>query len=130
MKQFTLIIASLYGLTSVILGAFGSHLFKKLLTPEKLVSFEVAVRYQMYHAIVLLIIGLYFTFNTPLEKWSTICIMLGTFLFAFTIYLLSFSEYWGINLRFLGPITPIGGAILMVGWLLLVIYFFKLKIHS
>lgn len=125
MKQFTLIVASLYGLTSVILGAFGSHLFKQYLTPEKLVSFEVAVRYQMYHAIVLLIIGLYFTFNTSLERWSAICIMLGTFLFAFTIYLLSFAEHWGLNLKFLGPITPVGGAILMIGWVLLVVCFVK-----
>lgn len=125
MKQFTLIIACIYGLTSVILGAFGSHLFKQILTPEKLVSFEVAVRYQMYHAIVLLLLGLFFTFDTSLEKWTTICMMVGTFLFAITIYLLSFSEYWGINLRFLGPITPIGGAILMISWLLLVILFIR-----
>jgi len=75
MKQFTLIVASLYGLTSVILGAFGSHLFKQYLTPEKLISFEVAVRYQMYNAIVLLIIGLYFTFNSSLEKWSAVMLL-------------------------------------------------------
>ncbi len=127
MKQFTLIVASIFGLTSVILGAFGSHLFKQLLTPEKLGSFEIAVRYQMYHAIVLLLLGLFFTFDTSLEKWTAICMMVGTFLFAITIYLLSFSEYWGINLRFLGPITPIGGTILMLGWLLLIIYFIKMK---
>lgn len=127
MKQFTLIVAGLYGLTSVILGAFGSHLFKQYLAPEKLVSFEVAVRYQMYHAIVLLIISFYFTFNSSLEKWTAICIMIGTFLFAFSIYFLSFAEYWKLDLKFLGPITPLGGVFLMAGWVLLITYFVKNK---
>lgn len=125
MKQFTLIIAGVYGLVTIILGALGSHAFKKILSVDKLASFEVGIRYQMYHAIVLLVLGLFLSFTTPLEKWSSLCIIIGTFLFSFTIYFLAFSEYWNINLKFLGPITPIGGFFLIVGWVLLITYFVK-----
>lgn len=128
MKQTVLIIAAIYGMLSVILGAFGAHAFKDILTPEKLISFETGVRYQMYHAIVLLVIGLTLSFTSPLEKWAAICIITGVLLFSFSIYFLSFSGHWGINLRFLGPVTPIGGLFLIAGWLLLIVFFIKNKI--
>ncbi len=70
MKQIVLIIGGIYGMLSIILGAFGAHAFKNLLTPDKLDSFEVGVRYQMYHAIVLLIIGLFLNLETSIEKWT------------------------------------------------------------
>lgn len=128
MKQFVLVIASIYGMLSVVLGAFGAHAFKKILAPEKLISFDTGVRYQMYHAIVLLIIGLTLSFTSSLEKWSAICFIIGVSLFSFSIYFLAFSEYWNVNLRFLGPITPIGGLFMITGWLLLVIFFARTKI--
>lgn len=127
MKQLTLIIAGFYGLITIIFGALGSHAFKKILSADKLASFEVGVRYQMYHAIVLLVLGLFLSFTTPLEKWSSLCLIIGTFLFSFTIYFLAFSEYWNINLKFLGPITPLGGVFLIIGWILLIVYFVKSK---
>jgi len=127
MKQLVLVIAGVYGLLSVILGAFGAHAFKSILSAEKLVSFETGIRYQMYHAIILLILGLTLSFTSSLEKWSAICMMAGVFLFSFSIYFLSFSEHWGINFRFLGPVTPIGGMFMITGWLLLIIYFIKVK---
>ncbi len=127
MKQLVLVIASIYGMLSVILGAFGAHAFKKILSPEKLISFDTGVRYQMYHAILLLLIGLTLSFTSSLEKWSASCIIVGVFLFSFSIYFLAFSEYWDVNLRFLGPITPIGGLFMITGWLLLIIFFVKNK---
>lgn len=128
MKQFVLIVGSIYGLLSVILGAFGAHAFKSYLSPEKLASFETGVRYQMYHAILLIIIGLAFSFTSSIERWSAISIMAGVFLFSFSIYFLSFAEYWNMNLRFLGPITPLGGLLLIVGWGLLLFFFVRNKI--
>lgn len=128
MKQFVLVTAGIYGMLSVILGAFGAHAFKKILSPEKLISFDTGVRYHMYHAIVLLIIGLALSFTSSIEKWSAICIIIGVFLFSFSIYFLAFSEYWNINLRFLGPVTPIGGMFMIAGWLMLILYFIKNKI--
>ena len=128
MKQFVLVVAGIYGILSVILGAFGAHAFKEILSPEKLVSFETGVRYQMYHAIILLIIGLTLSFSSPLERWAAICFIIGVIFFSFSIYFLTFAEHWNLNLRFLGPITPIGGLFLIAGWGLLIIFFIKNKI--
>lgn len=128
MKQLTLIVAGIYGMLSIILGAFGAHLFKQYLSAEKLISFETGVRYQMYHAIVLLVLGLFLSFSTSLEKWTSVCLILGTLLFSVSIYFLAFSEYWNINLKFLGPITPIGGVFMIIGWALLIVYFMKYKV--
>ncbi|MDU1889235.1 MAG: DUF423 domain-containing protein [Dysgonomonas sp.] len=128
MKQLVLIAGGVYGMLAVILGAFGAHAFKRMLTPEKLISFETGVQYQMYHAILLLVIGFALSFASSLEKWSAICIITGVILFSFSIYFLSFAEYWGINLRFLGPITPVGGLFMITGWMLLIIHFVKSKV--
>lgn len=127
MKNIVLTIAAFYGLTSVILGAFGAHAFKKFLPVDKLASFEVGVRYQMYHAIVLLAIGLFFQFNNGMERTAAWMLIVGTFVFSVSIYLLSFADHWGANLKFLGPITPLGGLFMIIGWGILVYYFAKTK---
>ena len=127
MKSLTLIIGTIYGMTSVILGAFGAHAFKKVLSLERLTSFETGVKYQMYHALLLLIIGFFLKFETGTEKWASWCIILGVILFSFSIYLLSFQEVWGVNLKFLGPITPLGGLLMITGWALLIYVFAKTK---
>lgn len=127
MKNIVLLFGSLYGLTSVILGALGAHAFKKLISSEKLLSFETGVRYQMYHALALLILGFSLSFTTGLERWAGWGIIIGTFLFSVSIYFLSFSEYWNINLKILGPITPIGGVFMILGWGCLLFYFFKYR---
>ena len=127
MKNLVLTIASLYGMTAVILVAFGAHAFKKILPAEKLASFEVGVRYQMYHAIVLLAVGMYFQFNNGLERSAAWCLIAGTFVFSVSIYLLSFAEHWNVNLKFLGPITPLGGLFMIIGWGLLAWIFMKGK---
>jgi len=127
MKNIVLTIAAFYGLTSVILGAFGAHAFKKFLPVDKLASFEVGVRYQMYHAIVLLAIGLFFQFNNGMERTAAWMLIVGTFVFSVSIYLLSFADHWGVNLKFLGPITPLGGLFMIIGWGILVYYFAKTK---
>ncbi|WP_165020549.1 MULTISPECIES: DUF423 domain-containing protein [unclassified Dysgonomonas] len=128
MKQFVLVVASVYGLLGIILGAFGAHAFKNMLSAEKLISFETGVRYQIYHAIVLLVIGFAFSYSTSIERWSAICLMIGVFLFSFSIYFLTFSEYWNVNLRFLGPVTPLGGGFMIAGWVLLIVFFIKNKV--
>lgn len=128
MKQFVLVVAAIYGMLSVILGALGAHAFKKILSPEKLISFDTGVRYQMYHAILLLIVGLALPLTTSMERWSAICIIIGVTLFSFSIYFLAFSEYWNVNLRFLGPVTPIGGLFMIAGWTLLIAFFLRNKI--
>jgi uncharacterized membrane protein YgdD (TMEM256/DUF423 family) len=125
MKQLVLVMGTLYGATSVILGAFGAHAFKKILPAEKLLSFETGVKYQMYHALLLVAIGLFLNFQTTLEKSAAWCIILGTFIFSVSIYFLSFADHWGTNLKWLGPITPLGGLLMILGWFLLMFYFLK-----
>lgn len=128
MKQLVLVIGAIYGATSVILGAFGAHAFKKILPAGKLVSFETGVQYQMYHALLLIIIGVFLQFQTGLEKGAAWSIIVGSFLFSVSIYFLSFADHWGINLKFLGPITPLGGLFMIIGWFLLIYNFIKMKI--
>ena len=129
MKNLTLIIGGIYGLLSVILGAFGAHAFKKILSVERLESFETGVRYQSYAAFFLLIVGYILKFETSSEKWISILMIAGAFLFSVSIYFLSFQDYWGINLKFLGPITPLGGLFMIISWGMLIWYFAKAKFN-
>ncbi|GAB0155355.1 DUF423 domain-containing protein [Chryseobacterium sp. Alg-005] len=128
MKTITLVIGAVYGLVSVILGAFGAHAFKKILSVERLESFETGVRYQMYAAFFLLIVGYILKFETGSEKWISWLMIFGTILFSVSIYFLSFQDYWGVNLKFLGPITPLGGLFMILSWGMLILYFAKNKL--
>lgn len=123
MKEIVLISASIFGALSIIFGAFGAHALKKILTNELLQSFETGVKYQMYHAIVLLIIGFQFNFTSTIETYIALSFIVGTILFSFSIYGLCLSSAKGNKLRFLGPITPLGGLCLTIGWILLLIKF-------
>ncbi|WP_456375954.1 DUF423 domain-containing protein [Lutibacter sp.] len=116
MTQFTLLFASILGGLAVSFGAFGAHLLKRILTKEQLKSFETGVKYQMYHAIVLLLIGFNFDLETTSEKYMVYIFMLGIILFSFSIYGLVISSAKNKKLTFLGPITPLGGLFLIIGW--------------
>ena len=122
MKQFVLIIATLYGAIGIVLGAMGSHFLKNLLSIEKIQSFEVGVRYQLFHSLFLLVIGYQFSFHSNLEKTIGILTILGVLLFSGSIYGLSISELINTNLKFMGVLTPIGGLLMILAW---VILFFK-----
>ncbi|OCK50611.1 hypothetical protein BA768_19695 [Chryseobacterium sp. CBo1] len=128
MKTITLVFGAAYGMLSVILGAFGAHALKKILSVERLESFETGVRYQMYAAFFLLIAGYILKFDTLSQKWISILMIAGTILFSFSIYLLSLQDYLGANLKFLGPITPLGGLFMILSWLMLIFYFVKNRI--
>ncbi|MFT5121857.1 MAG: uncharacterized membrane protein YgdD (TMEM256/DUF423 family) [Kiritimatiellia bacterium] len=117
MKRPILISAALLGMTAVILGAFGAHGLKELLSPEQLSSFETGVRYQMYHALVLLGITALFSEKLKIVKIMYGCFLAGTLLFSGSIYVLSCRDLLGgLNVRWLGPVTPLGGVLLIVGW--------------
>ena len=81
----------------------------------------------MYSALFLQIVGYILKFENPSEKWISILMIAGTFLFSMSIYFLSFSEVWNTNLKFLGPITPIGGLLMIISWAMLTFYFVKTK---
>lgn len=119
-QQIVLLSATIFGALSIIFGAFGAHALKKKLTSEQLTSFETGVKYQMYHAIVLLVVG--FNFNQNIGNASLLFII-GTILFSFSIYGLVLSDAFGKKMKLLGPVTPIGGLCLLIGWVLLLINF-------
>ena len=116
MTQTILIFGATFGMLSVIFGAFGAHALKKTLTEDQQKSFETGVKYQMYHALVLLMIGFHIPNPSAVLGWSFIS---GVLLFSFSIYALVISDAKGKKMRFLGPITPIGGLLLLAGWCLL-----------
>ena len=117
------LMGALYGLLAVVFGAFGAHALKKKLTPELLQSFETGVKYQMYHAMVLLVLGFNLSFDQPLDSWIVNCFIFGTLLFSFSIYALCLGAAKGNKPRFLGPVTPLGGLLLVAGWALLLYSF-------
>jgi uncharacterized membrane protein YgdD (TMEM256/DUF423 family) len=109
-------IAAFLGMVAIILGAFGAHALKKVLTPEQLISFETGVRYQMYQAFFLFFLA---TQNDILEKTKKTIftlILSGTLFFSGSIYLLSTTGITGINFKPIGFITPIGGLLLILAW--------------
>lgn len=117
-QEIIITTGALFGLLAVIFGAFGAHALKKILSDTQLTSFEVGVKYQMYHAIVLLAIGLSGYNVSAVTYW---CFTLGILLFSFSIYGLVLTDAKGKKWRFLGPVTPLGGLLLTLGWLFLII---------
>lgn len=116
-QQIVLISGAVFGLLAVIFGAFGAHALKKILSEDQIKSFETGVKYQMYHAIVLLFVGSYFKGSNQLMNYSFI---FGIILFSFSIYGLVLSDAEGKKMKFLGPITPLGGLLLVTGWATLI----------
>ncbi len=123
MVLFAQTFGAFFGLLAIIFGAFGAHALKKRLSMDQLKSFETGVKYQMYHALLLIVLGFNLNLDTVIERYMVHCFVLGTFLFSFSIYGLVLSASKGKKLRFLGPITPIGGLLLVVAWGLLLYSF-------
>ncbi|MGJ8733575.1 MAG: DUF423 domain-containing protein [Cellulophaga sp.] len=115
------VFAALYGMLAVVFGAFGAHALKKIFTDDQLKNFETGVKYQMYHAIVLLLLGFNYSFSSTIEVVMGYAFIIGIFLFSFSIYGLCISSAKGKKIKILGPITPLGGLGLVLGWALLLI---------
>jgi uncharacterized membrane protein YgdD (TMEM256/DUF423 family) len=122
--------AGLFGMTAIILGAFGAHALKKALTLEELATFEVGVKYQMYHALFLLFIGLSNLLTVKTKKTILALTITGVMLFSGSIYLLSTMSISKINFKVIGFITPIGGALLIAAWGILLFQITKKKDKS
>jgi len=106
-------------LTAIILGAFGAHALKEILSAERLLSFETGVKYQMYHGLSFLTLGLLADrFLFALKTFYAVALS-GIILFSGSIYLLAMQEVLDVKLTFLGPITPIGGLLLITAWSML-----------
>jgi uncharacterized membrane protein YgdD (TMEM256/DUF423 family) len=121
--QHTIFSAACYWAgAAIILGAFGAHALKNYLSPEQLISFETGVKYQIYHALFLLFLGLSgVLLMDKTKKRLYWLVVLGVILFSGSIYLLTTKNVTGIDFKFLGPITPIGGMLLITAWGILLV---------
>lgn len=116
-----IIIGAIFAALSVLIGAFGAHGLKGKISIEDLAIFEVGVRYQMYHALALILLGLIgFSIYGENLILPGIFFCSGIIIFSGSLYLLVLT-----NMRWLGAITPVGGVLLILGWLSLVLKIYK-----
>ena len=111
------VIAAVLAAITIALGAFGAHGLKSIVSAESLTTFETGVRYQMYHVIALLVIGLSAQVPLTTKKWVLRFFCFGMLFFSGSIYLLALKEQLPFSVSFLGPITPIGGLLFILGWI-------------
>ena len=131
MHRSFLISGALFGALAVMLGAFGAHGLQKVTADENILhGFQTAVQYRMYHALALLAVAIiYKEINEKLIKWAGNFFIIGVILFSGSLYLLTVLK---INessfIKFIGPVTPIGGVFFILGWLFLLIGVLKKKL--
>ncbi len=128
MKHKTVLqIASIFILISIVFGAFGAHALKEKLNQEQLNSFEVGIRYMLYHGLAFMaLIWIEKEWNLNFKLVFRLLLM-GVLFFSGSIFLLTFQHLVHIDLKFLWPITPMGGLMLIIGWLLVFLKVSKIK---
>lgn len=107
---------AILGMIAIILGAFGAHALKKVLTIEELSTFETGVKYQMYHALFLLFIGVMTGLSQKAKKIIYNLVVLGIIFFSGSIYLLATNRLTPFDFKIIGFVTPIGGLLLISSW--------------
>ncbi|MCH4822028.1 DUF423 domain-containing protein [Gramella lutea] len=127
MNRRFLITGAIFGILAVILGAFAAHGLKENLSPESLSSFETGVRFQMYHAFLMLILGGLDFPGRIRTNWLFYLLLLGVILFSGSIYFLATKELSGIDFSSIALVTPLGGSLLIISWTILLLNFIKLK---
>lgn len=125
MSKKVITTAALLGMIAIILGAFGAHALKKVLSTDELVTFETGVRYQMYHALFLLFIGLTTSLSEKSQKIIYYLTLSGVLLFSGSIYFLATNSLTSFDFKKIGFITPIGGVLLILAWVVLLFDFLK-----
>ena len=118
---------AIFGMLAIILGAFGAHALKKVLSLEQLSTFETGVRYQMYQALFLLFIGLTTDLSQKTKKIIYNLVLFGVILFSGSIYLLATNTLTSFDFKAIGFVTPIGGLLLILAWGLLFLNIIKKK---
>lgn len=116
MNKTILVTGLVLGLLAVILGAFGAHGLKKVLSPEEINTFETGVKYQMYHALFLILLSSITIAADGTKRVVFYLTLVGVLLFSFSIYLLATNNLSSFDFRKIGFITPIGGTLLIAAW--------------
>jgi len=106
------------GVLAIILGAFGAHAIENCIDTKAKATFETGVKYQMYHALFLLVLGTMSSISEAKKRWVFYLIVMGILLFSTSIYLLATNSLTGVNFKTIAFLTPIGGFLMIIGWLL------------
>lgn len=128
MKKTILCTGAFFGFLAIVLGAFGAHALKEMIGEEAIGTFETGVRYQMYHALLLLLIGNLSVLQEKPKKILFWLINVGVILFSGSIYLLATNNLSSFDFRTIGIITPIGGTFLIAAWAVLFYNFLRAKV--
>lgn len=121
MNKRIILTGALFGLIAVILGAFGAHGLENKISEDSLDNWKTAVSYQFYHTFAILYLATFSRAKNGLINFAFLTFTLGILLFSGSLYLLSTREITGLKASFLGPITPIGGLMFILGWISLFI---------
>ncbi|MGX9133086.1 DUF423 domain-containing protein [Rummeliibacillus sp. JY-2-4R] len=118
--KFYIILGAVFAFLSVAFGAFGAHALKNILTDSYAAVWETAVHYQMFHALGLIVIGILMSKGligpTPLLSRAGILMFIGILLFSGSLYVLAITQ-----IKILGAITPIGGVLFLISWVLIIV---------
>ena len=117
---------AIFGMIAIILGAFGAHALKKVLTADELSTFETGVKYQMYHALFLVFIGLA-SISQKAKKTIFFLVVFGVIFFSGSIYLLATNSLTAFDFKIIGFVTPIGGLLLISAWGVLLLNYINKK---
>ena len=115
-------IGGVFALLAVVFGAFAAHSLKSQISEDSIKSFETGVRYMMYHGLAIIILS---TLNIEGKNLILKFFLFGIILFSGSIFLLSTQLLTNLKLTFLGPVTPIGGSLLIIGWIIFIFYSIK-----
>ena len=126
MNKRLLVTGSVLGFLGVVIGAFGAHGLEKVIDTDAIATFETGVKYQMYHALLMLLVAS-FALSEKTKKTLHILILVGVILFSGSIFGLATNTLTSFNFKTIGLITPVGGTLLIIAWGLLIVKFFQMK---
>ncbi|MCK0179630.1 DUF423 domain-containing protein [Flavobacteriaceae bacterium S0862] len=127
MNKKILISASILGMLAVILGAFAAHGLENKVTEDAIETFQTGVRYQMYHALLLLFVAQTSYLRINVKKGVLYLVIAGVLLFSGSIYGLATNVLTSFDFKSIAFITPIGGLLLILSWIVMLISFVKNK---
>jgi uncharacterized membrane protein YgdD (TMEM256/DUF423 family) len=128
MNKRIILTAAILGILAVSLGAFGAHALKVRVSAEALGLWKTGVEYHFYHTLALLFLGLAPAGNPRYVRISSYCMLAGIVLFSGSLYLLALREVLGSGYgSILGPVTPVGGLLFILGWFYLILIALKNK---
>ncbi len=127
MNRKIIITASVFGIAAVILGAFGAHGLKARISVSDLENWKTGVSYHFYHTLALLFLSTVAKYRDSFINIAYYAFSFGIIFFSGSLYLLSTRSITGFDAGFLGPVTPLGGLMFIIGWLFLLLAAIKNK---